>query len=231
MYDSPRDYWTIVDILSAFIRGHAPIKPSEMDSENSEEGEKKMDSRIAIQAAITILGKRKIEKETEELLIDLSNTNLSALNFYDANFSNTNFHNTNLVKAYLVKAKFNNSWLPGADFTNAIFKDAELNRDCLKDANLTKTNLTNADLTAADLFGADLTRANLTNANLTKVDLRTNPDLRKSKLFKAKNWANAILPDDMGDWDEKSQGFVVTDEGNMRKELMKMKEEEEKKKV
>jgi hypothetical protein len=56
--DSPRDHWTIMDILAAYVRQNAPLRTDAPYVE----GEK---PRTDIQAILTVLGRRRINLKRE----------------------------------------------------------------------------------------------------------------------------------------------------------------------
>ena len=88
--DSPiKDHWTIMDTLAAFIRM------------NSRKGRK--DARISddIQAAITVIGRRKNFGEGETHELDLSGTNLRLADLRGPNWQLVNFKRAHLEKAHL----------------------------------------------------------------------------------------------------------------------------------
>jgi Pentapeptide repeats (8 copies) len=149
---SPEYHWTIVEILSAFIREKCQIERSMINSNNSETGEiitteenpfsinsqnssnqiKKI--AVDIQAAITVLGRRNVDLEdSEEQYINLMEVNLAGVNMNNSNFSHANFIGSDLS---------------GATLWNARLISCHLDR-----ANLYQARLTYADLSKASLSG------------------------------------------------------------------------------
>jgi uncharacterized protein YjbI with pentapeptide repeats len=82
---------------------------------------------------------------------DLSNTNLSGMNFYRSNLSGTT--------------------LNGANLSNTNLSGANLSNINLIEANLSGANLGNANLSNTNLDGVNLSYANLNNVNLNNVNL------------------------------------------------------------
>jgi uncharacterized protein YjbI with pentapeptide repeats len=147
--DSPRDGWTIMEVLSSFVRGKQSIKGQDSVA-------KPPAIRTDAQAALTAIARRNIDLETEQQYIDLSFTNLCE---------------SNLVGAHLDRVKLNNSSLIKADLRAANLHLANLSHANLNDANLTQAQLDRANLIQANLNHANLSAANLNEANLNKSDL------------------------------------------------------------
>ena len=120
--DSRRDFWPIIETLTAYIRNNAGI---EYFSDSSES--KKAEKRIDIQAILTVLGRRDVANDFEGQSLDLSAANLEGYSF-QGNFDAANFHGSNLENCYFVgsfkKANFNLSRLLNAGMEKAVLKDA-----------------------------------------------------------------------------------------------------------
>ena len=181
-----RDYedyhWTIMEILTAYVRENSPVKkpkgPGEESNneqglvgENGHEREGETPSeKIAtdIQAILTVIGRRKrTYGKGEDQRINLSSADI---------------HGAHLLKTNLMKAN-----LKGADLQRA-----NLVKINLVGAYLWEANLGKAYLREAILEGAFLWRANLTGADFEKADIRgvkywTVEELSKVRtLYKAK---------------------------------------------
>lgn len=125
--------------------------------------------------------------------IDLSNMNLTGINFAGADlsysnlvgatlngnsFSQANLKGANLRKAVVTNTNFSGANLKGAnlsltDLRGAIFVSAQrsISRANLSGANLSRAKLMKTDLNGVHLTRANLTRANLRGANLTRAQL------------------------------------------------------------
>jgi uncharacterized protein YjbI with pentapeptide repeats len=107
-----------------------------------------------------------------DILVDLSEANLS-----NANLSNANLSNANLSNANLSNADLRNVYLRGATLYNAYLHHANL-----LGAYLSWANLSHADLSEVNLFGAYLREVDLSHANLKRADARRAnffwPDIR-----------------------------------------------------
>src|SRR6202049_145601 len=134
---------------------------------------------IDIQAALTVIGRRKGQE-----LPDLAKVNIPG-----ANLSRANLRGADLNSAFLNSAYLSRVDLAGADLTGATLGLADLNGAYLSGANLTGANLSRTNLRSADLSGATLRSANLIGTNLSVAypigaDL-TGANLRAADLTRA----------------------------------------------
>jgi hypothetical protein len=153
--DSERDHWTIMEVLTAYVRQNAPVvsKRAEQtqlstDLEN-ERSDTKAEPRTDIQAILTVLGRRERGKSRERAnqILNLSRTNLEGASLDEAH-------------------------LEGANMTGAHLERADLMHAHLDGANLTWACLERANLTWAHLEGANLTQAHLERASITVDQLK-----------------------------------------------------------
>jgi uncharacterized protein YjbI with pentapeptide repeats len=200
--DSPRDHWSIMEILTAYVRQNAPKRSAAAAAGPELEGplpgqspEKPNKPRTDIQAILTVLGRRKHNRKRER-----PNHNLDLMNVWlrraelghsylkralllRANLQGANLSRANLQGAFLMGAD-----LKGADLAEASLQNAGLTEAKLQGAYLNKANLQDADLYGADLQGAVLNGANLRsrlrNANLQDASLRQ-ADLQGADLIGA----------------------------------------------
>jgi hypothetical protein len=194
--DSDRDHATVMEVLSAYVREHAP---SSMCISTAPTAGPTTD----VQAILTVIGRR--DKNRGRFYeLDLTNTCLTKADLPGANLTEANLRGANLTGAYLGDANLTNANFDRANLTDAVFFEAVLVGADLPNADLIRAVLFNADLTSADLRGANLTGANLTNpplthananftdANLTNVNL-TNVNLTGVN-FTGANLTNANSP-------------------------------------
>jgi uncharacterized protein YjbI with pentapeptide repeats len=184
--DSPRDGWTIMEVLSSFVRGKQNIKGQDLAQLSA--------IRTDAQAALTAIVRRKIDLENEHQYLDLSFTNLCEANLVGANLDRVKLNNSGLIKADLREANLNCANLSHANLNSANLTQAKLDRanfiqanlsnTNLSSANLNEANLNKADLSDAILDGAILTNASLGNTNLTSAIL-IGANLRGATLSKA----------------------------------------------
>ena len=197
--DSAPDQWTIMEVLTAFVRQNAPVI-KENESQSPEDKEKFLKLRISIQACLTVIGERK-HPDLENKYIDLTEVNISGLNLARFNLTEANLFVANLKQADLTGAKLIVAKLIGAKLMGAKLTGAKLIKADLRGADLTGAKLTEADLTEAKLTGAKLIVANLTEAvlagaNLTEAVLTranlTRANLRGAYRFKP-DWTEVLL--------------------------------------
>jgi hypothetical protein len=174
--DSPKDHWTIMEILTAFIRENVPLTEDEKfpnikivnnNSNNQEEKKEIKKLRLDIQETLTVIARRNYENDIEYQRLILSNINIVKANLYKANLKGANLYKANLKGVNLIAAD-----LTGADLTGANLTGANLLETRLTEADLAGANFAGASLTETDLRGAYLYTANLTGASLYKADLR-----------------------------------------------------------
>ncbi len=166
--ESDRDYWSIMEILTGYIRhktGYIRHKSSTEGAvselvlnflKNSELAPKII---MQVQAALTVVARRKYEfgHVFEPGRIDLSNTNLRGAKLNDAK----------LQGAYL-----NHSILRDAILHDGQLQQAEIQSSCLNGAELQRADLSNSSLTGSRLHRATLTKANFQLADFRGADLR-----------------------------------------------------------
>ncbi|MBL1203516.1 MAG: low-complexity protein [Nostoc sp. GBBB01] len=190
--DSDKDYWQVIEILTAYVREKAPYSRIEK-TENVHQKDNlppAIDEQkdipsigIDIKAILTVISRRaKSYGQGEEYPLDFSKSDLRGVDL-----------KANLLFAFEEKAKLRKAFSTEADFKDFATK-SKLRRANLTGANLTEANLTKANLRGANLVGADLreanlrtvylTGANLTKANLTKANL-TKAELKVGNLTKA----------------------------------------------
>jgi Pentapeptide repeats (8 copies) len=176
--NSAKYHWTIVEILSAFIR--------EKSRSNSADP-----VGVDIQAALTVIGRRKQypnDKVIDLRKISLVGVELQNTNFRKVDFSRTNLSNANLSGANLSEANLSLTNLIGADLSNANLNGANLNNTHLDES--PEPDEYQEDpryiIPPDDDFNA---------TNLNGTDLSTCKNLTQSQLiFVAKN-ENTKLPD------------------------------------
>jgi uncharacterized protein YjbI with pentapeptide repeats len=188
--DSEPDQWTIMEVLTAFVRQNAPVI-KENESQSPEDQEKLLKLRISIRACLTVIGERKYP-DLENKYIDLTRVNISGFNLKGFNLTGAKLFGAKLFGADLTGAYLAGANLTGADLTRANLIGADLTRADLIGAYLTGADLTQANLTGANLRGADLRGADLTGANLTGA-YRLEPDWITKVLLTEADLKGAIL--------------------------------------
>ncbi|MFI9358497.1 pentapeptide repeat-containing protein [Streptomyces lydicus] len=207
MQDSIRDHPTVVSVLSAYVRQHAPLPAS--DAKKSQATSAEHSPGADIQAVMNVLAHRRPDFD-RGVTVDLSRTDLRGLkpmvskgetvNLRGANLTDADLREADLAKADLhgaglSGADFRDAWLPGATLTKATLSGTDLSGARLLDANLTKVSCDTSlvdpetgkvvpmcpDLTGAYMNGVKLVGAYLATAKLRDADL-TGADLTGANL-------------------------------------------------
>src|SRR6266511_4073490 len=188
--DSPDDRTAIAEVLTAFVRGHAPWPPKLAGQYLAEAPIKQVPELQVrapdVQAALTVLARRqplpklrgRLDLEATDLRkarlgdADLKGVSLSSANLQEATLDGANLqrailHNANLQGALLERAQLQEASFDGANLQEAILDQAQLQAAILDGA-----NLQGAHLEYARLHGASLNRANLKGANLNSANLQ-----------------------------------------------------------
>jgi uncharacterized protein YjbI with pentapeptide repeats len=202
---SPEQYhWTIVEILSAFIREKCSISVNKAEPSNESSDTTIEKVQVDIQAALTVLGRRKIEQDPKDKTIDLRQVNISGVELQESNFrginligsilKNADFSTADLSHANFLSVNLIGSTLNNANFSNTNLRNADISYSVLKDANLSYTDLRNANISCADLNQANFSYAQLADAKLFDADLYStnfigaifrNTDLKRANLGNA----------------------------------------------
>jgi uncharacterized protein YjbI with pentapeptide repeats len=194
--ESAEDHWPIMEVLTAYVRQHAPRRPEEAQkgTEDAAEAKSAMEDSGGtsettegppdpdIQAIMTVLRRRTRSfghgepepidlHETHLTGADLFHTNFTRAILYNANLSGADLSGANLSRTNLYGANLSGTNLYGADLSEAILSEATLTGAYLQGANLSGAILYNANLSGAHLSEANLTVANLSGANLSGAGL------------------------------------------------------------
>src|SRR6266700_793979 len=135
---------------------------------------------IDIQAALTVIGRRKGQE-----LPDLAKVNIPGANLSRANLRGADLNGAFLNSAYLSRVDLTGADLTGANLGLADLNGAYLSGANLTGANLSRSNLRSADLSGAKLRGVNLRRANLNVAYLIGADLTGAKNLIQTQLNEA----------------------------------------------
>ncbi len=163
--DSPDDHWTIMDVITAFMRENFRVRRDMETGEFIEQFPVPTD----LQAILYVLrrsGQREHQQEPRRV-IDLRETDLSNSYLGAISLRHSMLCDMNLGGAFLDGAD-----LEGAYLENTNLQKASLVRACLRGANLCDANLEEAILREANLINANLEEADRTRANLHNAVLR-----------------------------------------------------------
>lgn len=161
--DSLKDHFSIMEILTAFVRENAKLqdkeklKPLKEKTQDEQIDEllnfKTIKPPADIEAILTVIGRRNwIEEEKENgFNLDLSFTDLEGATLFKGNFENTILYSSNLRKS-----------------------------------NLNETNFSGSILMRANLEGSFVYNTNFLNCNLRSANLMNCVHLTKEQLLKTK---------------------------------------------
>jgi Pentapeptide repeats (8 copies) len=166
--DSPADRATIEEVLTAFVRSHAPWPPrlpgQYVATAPIDEVPELQVRAPDVQAAMTVLGRRKPPSTGQRL--DLHNVDLRKADLKFADLQGAILAGADLQGAILAEAQLQGAILAGADLRGANLAGAELQGAILAEAQLQGAILAEAQLQGANLAGAELQDANLAEADL-----------------------------------------------------------------
>jgi hypothetical protein len=184
--ESLGDYWTVMEMLCAFVRERALWrKPDTGETLSSSKSDLTRPS-TDIAAVLDVIGRRLEVGRTHEKAKGLK-VNLRKIDLRRASLSGAN-----LTGAFLFGANLRGAHLSDADLTWAHLSGADLSKAHLEGALLFETDLRDANLGEAHLYNADLSKAHLAGA-----DLRTTQGLSETQLAKARGNASTLLPEGM----------------------------------
>ncbi len=206
--DSPRDYSTIMEVLTAYVRTNAPAdgagfaEPRDLVGLQGGAYTLQVPRPSAdIQAVLTVLSRRAHYKEAgEEHGLDLRDTNLRGAHFKDVHFEGANF-----AEARLELTVFGRAWLTGANFFSARLNGAAfLVEDHLEGARFGGATLIGTTFFQTHLEGAnfgdeqhpsDVRAANFARAHLEGADLRYAMNLTQGQVDQTFTDENTQLPE------------------------------------
>jgi Pentapeptide repeats (8 copies) len=177
--DSPDDRATIGEVLTAYIRGHAPWPPrldGQPPAEAAIEDVPGLQVRAPdVQACLTVLGRggfadrQGLEDQLDLYSVDLRHAYLGSANLQRANLSGANLAGADLWgvdlrRASLSHANFAGAHIIGCDFARAVLSYANLEKAFIEEPILTEATLGFANLSGAHLGTADLEDAHLVEA-------------------------------------------------------------------
>ncbi|MEU3319516.1 pentapeptide repeat-containing protein [Streptomyces sp. NPDC006785] len=201
MWDSEKDRSTAVEVLAALIRDRAAIVSLD---ESEQEGEKQ--PKEDVQAALTVLGRRRIHEEKTDFInlrrtdlrganlmdakldhVDLQYCLLQHASFYRASLRNANFFNAVLTEAFLIDTRID----------GATFVAADMQRTSLWKSEGDGVDFTGADMEGAKLAWCKLPAASFIHASLANVDISDaildGADLRQADLRTAKGVTSKFI--------------------------------------
>jgi uncharacterized protein YjbI with pentapeptide repeats len=214
-YDSPRDHWTIMEVLTAYVRRNAALEQLSTGNgttaqDGAQEPHDGTDSslqnvklRVDIQAILTVLGRREqsYRRERDRKLV-LSQTALQGADFQGARLQGAHFQGArlqgaNFGEAQLQGADFQGARLQGAIFRRARLQGAHFQGARLQGANFARAQLQEAYFGEARLQGAIFGEARLQGAIFGEAQLQKamflNAQLQETNLWGAEGLTHEQL--------------------------------------
>ncbi len=136
--DSRQDHGPIMEILTAYVREHAPVPEDQQPADST------MRPATDIQAVLTVLGRRRISFDPPGQMLDLRDTDLRGANLTDAKLQGANFNDADLRWALLIRTKLQKAYID-ADLDQAVLLQTDLRGAKLSSAeNLTRDQISGA---------------------------------------------------------------------------------------
>ena len=180
--ESEKDHGPIMEVLTAFVREHAPAQKERNTPATS------TTPPPDIEAILTVIGRRETTGQHRGAdRLDLFRTQLAWMILPGATL-----RGATLCAATLWRTDLREADLRGADLSAATLWRTDLREADLRGANLSGANLNIADLRGADLCGANLSGALLRNAILSEA-----VNLTAGQVQSGTDWRHAHLPEDL----------------------------------
>lgn len=170
MIDSARDHPTIVEVLAAYVRQHAPLTARNEPGRFGEDNRNLRRPDTDVQASLTVLGRRPAGRP-ERGAINLNETCLAGAVLEGARLTGAQLFGTDLTHSVLSGADLYGANLNRANLAGAWLMKANLGGTAMNNVDLTGAILADANLAGAGLYGADFTGAQLPGANLSGSDM------------------------------------------------------------
>lgn len=126
--DSEKDHWTIIEVLTTFVRenAHWSLQGNQLTTKSISQKDKLQDvekllkPNADIQAILTVIGRRNTAYEKENQYLNLIRTDLSGSYLFQANLQRALLIEANLQKASLFEAELRDANLTEADLQGAV---------------------------------------------------------------------------------------------------------------
>lgn len=206
--ESEREYWPIIEILTAFVRERAPwprptlegehALPVELDSE-TEELVARVRPNTDIQSVLTVLGRRDDKMRQQEQAagrcVDLSCTDLRGAELPRAHLERVKLEWAHLEEANLEEAHLEGSVLFGTHLEGANLKRAYINHgeEPIDSAAFWGVHLDNSKLYQTHIEGADLSLT--TGLTQAQVDVARGDESTRlpAGLMRPARWSRVTL--------------------------------------
>ena len=170
--DSPRDHWTVMETLCAFVRERCnwTDEKEKIFSENQKAKVKQYGEHkpgTDIQAALTVVGRRTHLSTEKNCQLNLATADLRGADMHDGNFSEIS-----LLFSHLEFSSFKSAILRRADFRAAHFTNTDFTLCHGEEGIFSVGQYTEACFKNAFLKGAMFNGSGLSNTNFQNADLR-----------------------------------------------------------
>lgn len=166
--ESDKDYWPIIEILTAYIRKNSSIEDLKVKEQNK--------VPLDIQAILNVIGRRAYTYKFGEANrinlqrtflkgIHLKETHLEGADLTESNFVAAHLEKAHLEEALLEKSNFSAAYLDQADLRDTYCEMAQFEGSIIEGANLQKANFERAILSGANLRETNCESANFDAAN------------------------------------------------------------------
>lgn len=193
--DSPKDQPAIMEVLTFYVREYSKMKeagdqskPAPLDNgavgQRSRGAVKQESIRSDIQTSLTVIGRRDVDNDSKDRLLDLHEINLDTADLRGAKLGGVDLQGASLRGAKLDRAILTGALLYGAHLEGAFLQQADLRATRLVGTFLLGAHLKQARLQGAYLNGVNLSRADLTGACLEKAYLN-GANLNGATLYEA----------------------------------------------
>ncbi|MBD1863549.1 MULTISPECIES: pentapeptide repeat-containing protein [Trichocoleus] len=182
--DSDDDHWIIMEVLATFVREPSSLEEPSYKIDTTGEA---LRLRTDIQAALTVIGRREIEKDKG--FLDLSNADIRGAALKEAKLQGVVLTGAKLQGVVLTGANLQKARLDKAKLQGAILIKTDLTEASLVQTDLRDAILLSADLRGANFINTSLQGSTLSGANLSGAKHLTEPQLKLS------DTSRAILPD------------------------------------
>lgn len=198
--ESDKDYWPIMEILTAYVKKNASIEYSKVKEQNK--------VRLDIQAILTVIGRCKypisdgvyFRLDMSKIFVahvDLQEASFEDIDFYESNFEGASLPSSVLEGTNFCRANLKKAILAGANLEEAILSKANLEGSLLAAASLKGAHLNGANFKGANLQWSNLEKADLEEANFEEANLGGARHLTVEQLSKAKTLYEAKLDEEL----------------------------------
>lgn len=194
--DSEKDHWTIMEVLTSYIREVAPSNRGGVDVPGSvEEALRTINKPLTdVQACLDVISRRKSECESKKQQLNLIAVDLRRCSLIGAHLENAQIAHSRFDWAALNGAHLEGALLYGTHFERAFlqeahFDGAELTKCNFESAWLIDTHFNNCKLADANFDKSVFRRTHFEGANLSTVKGITQEQIDRAVIDE-----NTILP-------------------------------------